>query len=689
MATIHQFGPQESMTEVSRSTPLRRSTPAVEVVSAGLLGLRNRHFLLLDLAASLLTPLLAVLWRFDGTLPAQQLGLSLIAVTVLFLAIKMAVFTGRGLYARYWRYASIDELGQIGGAVGLAMIAQLLVFFSIRAAGWIPADFPVAVPLLDGLLTLIAVGGPRFLVRLVERFRWLRQSSTAATPVLVVGAGAAGVAIVQEMQHNPKLGLHAVGYVDEAPEKQGAVIRGVPVLGQWSNLPELVLLHGVKQVIIALPEASGKTIREITDLCGRSGVAVRTMPGIAELLDGKVSVSKLRPVDITDLLRREPVQGDTAAVHTLLHGKRILVTGGGGSIGGELCRQVMPCGPAALYVLGHGENSVFEITNELRRWEQKHRPGQPSVVEAIVADIRFPERMQAIFARVRPEIVFHAAAHKHVPLMEDHPAEAITNNVLGTRNVLNACLMSGVERFVMLSTDKAVNPTSVMGASKRAAELLVHQAARTSGRAYVAVRFGNVLGSRGSVLHTFKQQITAGGPVTITHPEMTRFFMTIPEAVQLVLQAGVLGHGGEVFVLDMGEPVRIVDLARDVIALSGLEVGRDIDIAFSGLRPGEKLYEELFIPGEHYARTTHQKIFRGNNAGELVPSNLNDLLITLEAAAWSDDKAAIGHTLKQLVPEFQPSSLGIPRAVPALVREHAAPMLLPATPTRVLVSATA
>ncbi len=686
MATLLQDRPQDLLAGTTRSTPLRRNISAVEVVSAGLLGLRNRHFLMLDLAAGLLTPLLAMLWRFDGTLPINRLGLSLIEVTLLFLTIKMMVFSGRGLYARYWRYASIDELGQIGGAVGLAMIAQLLVFFSIRAAGWIPTDFPVAVPLLDGLFTLMAVGGPRFLVRLVERFRWLRQSNTTATPVLVVGAGAAGIAIVQEMQHHPKLGLHAVGYVDETPEKQGAIIRGIPVLGRWSNITELVPLHGIKQVIIALPEASGKTIREITALCGQSGVAVRTMPGIAELLDGKVSVSKLRPVDITDLLRREPVQSDDVAVRALLHGKRILVTGGGGSIGGELCRQVMPCQPAALYVLGHGENSVFEITNELRRWEQEHRPGQPSIVEAIVADIRFPERMQAIFARVRPEIVFHAAAHKHVPLMEDHPSEAITNNVLGTRNVLDACLASGVERFVMLSTDKAVNPTSIMGASKRAAELLVHQAARTSGRAYVAVRFGNVLGSRGSVLHTFKQQIAAGGPVTITHPEMTRFFMTIPEAVQLVLQAGVLGHGGEVFVLDMGEPVKIVDLARDVIALSGLEVGRDIDLTFSGLRPGEKLYEELFIPGEHYARTTHQKIFRGNNAGELVPSNLNELLVTLEAAAWRDDKQMIGRTLLRLVPEFQPPrGLGVPVAVP--VKEQAVPMLIPAGANRVAVSA--
>jgi len=376
-----------------------------------------------------------------------------------------------------------------------------------------------------------------------------------------------------------------------------------------------------------------------------------------EILGGSVSVNSLRNVDITDLLRREAVQTDVAAMHDLLHGKRVVITGGGGSIGSELCRQVLRCGPAALIILGHGENSLFEITNELRLLEARLPnwvPGSPSVIRPVLADIRFAERISAIFHSIQPEIVFHAAAHKHVPLMEDNPGEAITTNVWGTRNLLNAALAVGVARFVMLSTDKAVNPTSVMGASKRAAELLVHQAAQASGRPYMAVRFGNVLGSRGSVLHTFRSQIAAGGPLTVTHPEMQRFFMTIPEAVQLVLQAGVLGGGGEVFVLDMGEPVKMVDMARDLIALSGLEVGRDIDIVFTGMRPGEKLYEELFVSGEGYARTQHEKVFIATHAGSAPPEGLDRWLPALETAVCRDDRAAIIAALQGLIPEFQP-----------------------------------
>ncbi|MGB4872412.1 MAG: nucleoside-diphosphate sugar epimerase/dehydratase, partial [Candidatus Promineifilaceae bacterium] len=368
-----------------------------------------------------------------------------------------------------------------------------------------------------------------------------------------------------------------------------------------------------------------------------------------ELLDGAVSVKQLREVQIEDLLRREPVQTDVAAVQALLAGKRVLVTGGGGSIGSELCRQVWRCGPAQLILLGHGENSVFEAYHDLRRL------GVPADrLTALIADVRFPELIHSLLKQHRPDIIFHAAAHKHVPLMEQNPAEAITNNVLGTRNLLQAALAANVERFVMISTDKAVKPTSVMGASKRVAELMVHRTAQQSGRPYVAVRFGNVLGSRGSVVLTFQKQIAAGGPVTVTDPQMTRFFMTIPEAVQLVLQASVLGSGGEVFVLDMGEPVKIVDLARDLIELSGLEEGRDIDIVYTGLRPGEKMYEELFIPGEDYQRTRHQKIFIAANASRLVPVDLEDGLNALAVSAQRNDREAILRGLCHLIPEYEP-----------------------------------
>ena len=352
---------------------------------------------------------------------------------------------------------------------------------------------------------------------------------------------------------------------------------------------------------------------------------------------------------IEDLLRRQPVQSDMAAVRRLIFGRRILVTGGGGSIGSELCRQLLRCQPAELIILGHGENSVFEIYQELCPMEI-----DGPLLTPVIADIRFPERIHAILEQYRPQIIFHAAAHKHVPLMEMNPTEAVTNNVLGTRNLLNAALATHAEHFIMISTDKAVNPTNVMGASKRAAELLVQRAAAISGRPYVTVRFGNVLGSRGSVVLTFKKQIAAGGPVTVTDPDVRRYFMTIREAVQLVLQAAVLGQGGELFVLDMGEPIKIVDLARDLIHQSGLEVGRDIEILFTGMRLGDKLVEEMFIPGEVYRRTQQQKILVVDTTCQPEPQELDTALSMLEAAVRGNDHEAIRLGLQKIVPEFQP-----------------------------------
>ncbi|RME59106.1 MAG: polysaccharide biosynthesis protein, partial [Caldilineae bacterium] len=365
----------------------------------------------------------------------------------------------------------------------------------------------------------------------------------------IMGAGDAGAMIAREMRNNAHVGLEPVGFVDDDLGKHDVRIHNVPVLGSRQDIPALVREYKVQQVIIAMPSAPGKVVREVVQMCEQAGVQARIIPGIPELLDGRVSLQQVREVEIADLLRREPVQTDIGAVRALIRGRRVLVTGGGGSIGSELCRQIWRCGPAELILLGHGENSIFDIHNELRGSE----PGmvispesgawsaQSPVLTPIIADVRFAERVRTVFEETRPEIVFHAAAHKHVPLMEMNPAEAITNNVLGTRNVVEAALAVDVEHFVMISTDKAVNPTSIMGASKRVAELIVHRAAQQSGKAYVAVRFGNVLGSRGSVIHTFRRQIAQGGPVTVTDPEMKRFFMTIPEAVQLVMQASVLG----------------------------------------------------------------------------------------------------------------------------------------------------
>jgi FlaA1/EpsC-like NDP-sugar epimerase len=389
-------------------------------------------------------------------------------------------------------------------------------------------------------------------------------------------------------------------------------------------------------------------IRDILAVCGAAGVPARTVPGIYELLEGSVAVSEVREIGLEDLLRRAPVSIDFDQVGGYLHGARVLVTGAGGSIGAELCRQVAAHQPEQLILLGHGENSIYRIRLELSE-------RFPSLdVTPVIADIRDLPRMERVVARCRPTVVFHAAAHKHVPLMEQNPGEAVTNNVIGTRNVAQLAAAQGVERFVLISTDKAVNPVNVMGATKRVAELLVQDIAGRSGRAFVAVRFGNVLGSRGSVVPLFQQQIAAGGPVTVAHPQVERFFMTIPEAVQLVMQAAGMGSGGEIFVLDMGDPVRIVDLARDLVRLSGREPGRDVDIVFTQLRPGDKLGEELFASGETPHRTRHEKILVAGAKGQPVRSSLQEDIAELEAQALEGDWVAIVSKLKEIVPGFTP-----------------------------------
>jgi FlaA1/EpsC-like NDP-sugar epimerase len=629
-----------------------------------MLALRNRHFFSLDVLLLLLTPTLALVLRTDG-LNVQPRGWDvltfyvpgLLVYTGLALLVRLAVFYRFGLYSRYWRYASIEELDQISWAVFVSSaIIGLVVLLArtpfVTQTGFPLWNFPRSIVFIDALLVLFLLGGLRFSVRLANR--WQRGDGNGlGHRALIMGAGDAGALTVREMRASNRIGFEPIGFVDDDPGKKGIRIHSIPVLGNRYDIPRLVQNHKIQSVVIAMPTAPGKEIREIVRICEQAGVETKILPGIYELLDGTVNVSHLRDVDIEDLLRREPVKTDVAGVQNLLQGKRVLVTGGGGSIGSELCRQIRRCRPAEIIVVGHGENSVFEIHNELSRLEAKERAAHPVQIHAVIADIRFEYRIRALMEHYRPHVVFHAAAHKHVPLMETNPTEAITNNVQGTRNLLQAAQAVGVERFVMISTDKAVNPTNIMGASKRAAELLVHQTALTTGKPYVAVRFGNVLGSRGSVILTFKQQIASGGPVTITHPDMTRYFMTIPEAVQLVLQSAVMGRGGEVFVLDMGEPVKIMDLAHDLITLSGLEVGVDIDIAVSGMRPGEKLYEELFIPGENYDRTEHHKIFIATNAGSFVKPTLNQSIDALIAAAERMDETAILRHLQRLIPEAQ------------------------------------
>lgn len=628
--------------------------------------LTNRHFLLFDI---LLVPL-AIYASFVLRLEAFDLAaywrawahFSLIAVTITPL-----VFHVLGTYRRYWRYASFEEVLLLCGATSLAMSASAIVFFLIDATMPAVTPMPRSIPFIVLPIAASFVSIPRLLVRIGAARERRRRATDRPAPVLIMGAGDAASIIVREIQRNPKLGMEVVGLLDDDPDKRGLKLHGIEVLGDRRAIPSLVARHKVRQVIIAMPGAPGKAVRDIMHICEAAGVSVRIMPGVHELIDGTISVSKLRTIQIEDLLRRAPVQTDTAAVQALVSGRRVLVTGGGGSIGSELCRQLLRFGPSHLFVLGHGENSVFEICNELNRLTEAQLDHAPHIVP-IIADIRDLNRLRTVFTNHTPEIVFHAAAHKHVPLMEDHPAEAVINNVVGTRNLLDVAIETGVERFVMISSDKAVNPTSVMGATKRIAEMLVLDAARSSGRPYVAVRFGNVLGSRGSVVLTFKRQIAAGGPVTVTHPEMRRYFMTIPEAVQLVLQASVLGRTGEIFMLDMGEPVKVVDLARDMIRLSGLEVGRDIDICFTGIRPGEKLFEELFARGEEYQPTAHSKIFIAAGASNNVPSMLRAEVAVLERTARASDDTAVRRMLRKIVPEYR-----TPTHLPLLPIDNEAP----------------
>jgi FlaA1/EpsC-like NDP-sugar epimerase len=446
------------------------------------------------------------------------------------------------------------------------------------------------------------------------------------------------------MQKNPQLNLDPVCFVDDDQSKQKQRIHDVPVEGTLEDLGRIVDNWFIQEVIIAIPSAPGGVVRQVIEICREKDVLFRTMPGIYELIGGKINVGRLREVEITDLLRRAPVEIDTTLIGSSIGGKRVLITGAGGSIGRELCRQISRWGPESLILVGHGENTIFETLIEL----ENNYPSLP--VHPIVADVRNLDRISNVFDHFQPQLVFHAAAHKHVPLMEINVEEAVTNNVIGTRNVVEASLNSEVDRLVMISTDKAIRPTSIMGSTKRMAEMLVLDAANRSGRPYSVVRFGNVLGSRGSVIPLFKQQITNGGPVTITHPDMQRFFMTIPEAVHLVLQAAAMGQGGEVFILRMGEQVKILQLADDLIRLSGLEPEKDIEIVFTGIRPGEKLSEELWDQWATYETTVHSDIVQLMDEELLSRAELQQTVNELAFLSEEGEVDAIVRILDETIP---------------------------------------
>ncbi|HEX3016120.1 MAG TPA: nucleoside-diphosphate sugar epimerase/dehydratase, partial [Desulfobacteria bacterium] len=462
-------------------------------------------------------------------------------------------------------------------------------------------------------------------------------------------AGDAGALAVRELKNRNYRDGTPVGFIDDDQDKQQLQLFGLPVFGTRKDLARVVRNHNIDQVVIAMPSASGDVIREIVKNCEKSAIPIRIMPGVYDILSGNVTINPIRDVQVEDLLGREPVVVDLENIGGYVRGQTILVTGAGGSIGSELCRQVARFEPGQLVLLGHGENSVFDIEQELLETYPELK------ISTEIVDIKDKVKVERVFRTHKPKVVFHAAAHKHVPLMERNPEEALKNNVMGTKNLAEAAAAAKVKTFVLISTDKAVNPTSVMGASKRIAEMVIQSMDKVSQTKFVAVRFGNVLGSRGSVIPTFKRQIAKGGPVTVTHPEMVRYFMTIPEASQLVIQAGSMANGGEIFILDMGQPVKIVDLAYDLIRLSGLEPGRDIKIKFTGMRPGEKLYEELLTAEEGTSATKHKRIFVAKPS-EIDRAKLEEAIVTIRESASLLSQQEIISLIQELIPTFRTSA---------------------------------
>jgi FlaA1/EpsC-like NDP-sugar epimerase len=587
---------------------------------------------------------LAFLVRYDFRLeafPMQAFWRMLPAV----LLIKVVVFWYYGLFRGWWRYVSMADLIAITKANALSSV--LVVMYAVFAFRL--ESIARTVLFLDGLFCFLLVAGIRFSIRVFrERSPRLREGRSRKTRLLIVGAGNAGQMIVRELQMNRKFPYHAIGFVDDDTSKLKNRFLGLPVLGTCADIPELCRKHRIEEVVIAIPSAGGKQIKAIVERCQRANVAYKTLPSVGGLLDGSVSIEQIKDVSLDDLLGRDPVRLDTQKISAYLRDKRVLITGAGGSIGSELCRQVARFSPEKLILFENGETPLFSIEQELRDKYPKLR------IYPIIGDIRYRARVEAIFDEFLPEVVFHAAAYKHVPMMEFNPAEAVNNNARGTQVVAQAAHTFKVKRFVMVSTDKAVNPTNIMGSTKRVAEKIVQALARHSRTRFVTVRFGNVLGSAGSVIPTFQEQIRNGGPVTVTHKEIERFFMTIPEAVQLVIQAGSMGSGGELYLLNMGKPVKILHLAEELIRLSGKEPYEDIDITFTGLRPGEKLYEELLLDGEGVKPTTHEKICVARSVQE-EDETLQGQLDELFDSARKLDLGRTVEVLREIVPEYNPA----------------------------------
>lgn len=581
--------------------------------------------------------------RFEGDIPPDYARLFLrgLPIVLVIYGVGLAAF---GIQRGLWRYVGLHDLGRILWA----SVISSVVFYGVvhGLLGWVA--YPRSVIILTGVLSGLFLAGIRLAVRWFRE--WLHVLSPTARRVLVVGAGNAGELLIRDMLSGGGSHYRPVGLVDDDPIKRKMKIHGIPVVGAIADIPGLARDLVAHEIIVAIPSASTSLKQRILAASEGCKVPIKILPSVKQLLANPEALRQVRPMSLEDLLQREPIQMDRQELHPLLEGKRVLVTGAGGSIGSELCRQIARYHPATLILFERYENGLFALDLELRTQYPKI-----TIIPAI-GDVTVHERVAEVLQQTVPDLVFHAAAHKHVPLMELNPKEAVRNNVLGTKTVAEAALACGVDRFVLISTDKAVNPTSVMGATKRVAEDLLQSLSHRGQTKFTVVRFGNVLGSNGSVVPLFAEQIRKGGPLTVTHPEIKRFFMTIPEAVQLVLQASLLGRGGEVFVLDMGEQVKVVDLARNMIVLSGLVPDRDIQIVYSGLRPGEKLYEELFDDTEQVEPTSHAKIRRAISASAIQSDRLDRVLAHLEAAVSHGDDDELIRRLNEAVPTYTPMS---------------------------------
>ncbi len=597
-----------------------------------------------DLICVYFSFLLALFIRFEFQVPWEQLKrfLAVSPAVALLLVLCNALL---GIYKGKWKYASFDEAVHIA----LSTVVGSTLLFAIALFAYNGRQYvPLSVAIMGGVLSLFALTAVRLQYRFFEEMR-LKKPVEGGKRVLLVGAGEAGEVIARDMLRHREYGYTPVAFVDDDPRKRNLIVLGIPVLGNRGDIPRLVKGLGVDDIFITLPEASGKDIRDIVGICERTGAEIKILPGIFRTFSGEVGLSAVRELKLEDLLGREPVETDISSISSYITGKIVMVTGAAGSIGSELCRQLLPLGPAKLLMLDINESGLFDLEMEL-----SHN-NSPVKLEALVADIRDAERVNAIFKRYAPQVIFHSAANKHVPIMEAHPSEAVKTNIQGTRNLAVAALLQESELFVLISTDKAVRPANVMGATKRVSEMMVKRLSQNGRTRFCTVRFGNVLGSRGSVVPTFQKQIEMGGPVWVTHPEATRYFMTVEEAVQLVIQAGAYTRGGEIFILDMGEPIKILDLAEKMIGL--LARGKKVEIQFTGLRPGEKLHEELVHPVERSQPTPHSKI---SMVLTQAPSDngFDEKLEKLIIAAIREEEEDIRTWLKKLVPSYKPADNG-------------------------------